>query len=269
MYPRDIAPLRIPVPCLEIREKSIAIQSEIVRILDAFTAVTGELTSELTMRQKQYNFLRDKLFEFENGEVEWSTIGNVTMVQRGASPRPISNYLTDAADGVPWIRIGDTLPGSKYVLDTAQKITPQGAGKSRILNVGDFILSNSMSFGRPYILGVRGAIHDGWVSISDFQTLLNADYLYHYLSSNSVQSYWYGKINSGSVSNLNAEIIRSLPVPIPDMTTQKTIASALDKFEALTNSISEGLPREIELRQKQYEYYRDLLFSFPAEPLSV
>lgn len=124
-------------------------------------------------------------------------------------------------------------------------------------------MSNSMSFGRPYILGIAGAIHDGWASISGFNRSLNSDYLYHYLSSNTVQNYWAGKINSGSVSNLNADIIKTLPIPVPNLAEQEKIALILDKFDALTNSISEGLPREIELRQKQYEYYRDLLLSFP------
>ena len=134
---------------------------------------------------------------------------------------------------------------------------------SRILGKGDFIVSNSMSFGRPYILNIEGAIHDGWASISGFSDTLNSDYLYHYLSSNTVQNYWSGKINSGSVSNLNADIIKTLPVPVPSISKQENIAALLDKFDTLTNSISEGLPREIALRQKQYEYYRDLLLNFP------
>lgn len=120
-----------------------------------------------------------------------------------------------------------------------------------------------MSFGRPYILRITGAIHDGWASISNFGEKLNADYLYHYLSSKKVKNYWESKINSGSVSNLNADIIKTLPVPLPDKQKQERISALLDKFDTLTNSITEGLPREIELRQKQYEYYRDLLFSFP------
>lgn len=195
--------------------------------------------------------------------VEWKTLGKVAKIQRGASPRPIAKYITDDENGVPWIEIGDTSQGSKYVNSTAQKITLEGAKKSRILNEGDFIMSNSMSFGRPYILGIKGAIHDGWASLSDFGKTLHSDYLYHYLSSNNVQTYWAGKINSGSVSNLNADIIRTLRVPVPPLDMQIRIASILDKFDSLTNSITEGLPREIELRQKQYEYYRDLLLSFP------
>lgn len=253
----------IPIPCPNNPEKSLAIQSEIVRILDKFTALTAELTAELTMRKKQYNYYRDQLLSFEEGEVEWKTLGEIAKIQRGASPRPIAQYMTDADDGIPWIKIGDTSPGSKYINGTAQKVTPDGAKKSRILNPGDFVISNSMSFGRPYILSITGAIHDGWASISDFSERLDSDYLYHYLSSQRVKNYWGSKINSGSVSNLNADIIKTLPLPLPDIQKQKWIATLLDKFDTLTSSISEGIPREIELRQKQYEYYRDLLFSFP------
>ncbi|EMW1324880.1 TPA: restriction endonuclease subunit S [Escherichia coli] len=257
--------LLIPIPCPDNPEKSLAIQSEIVRILDKFTALTAELTAELNMRKKQYNYYRDQLLSFKEGEgeVEWKTLGEVAKIQRGASPRPIVNYLTEQGNGIPWIKIGDTIPGSKYIDKTLQKITAEGAQKSRILNPGDFVISNSMSFGRPYILRITGAIHDGWASISNFGEKLNADYLYHYLSSKKVKNYWESKINSGSVSNLNADIIKTLPVPLPDKQKQERISALLDKFDTLTNSITEGLPREIELRQKQYEYYRDLLFSFP------
>ena len=156
-------------------------------------------------------------------------MGEIASIQRGASPRPIAQYITDAADGIPWIKIGDTSPGSKYVTSTAQKVTLAGAEKSRILSKGDFIMSNSMSYGRPYILGIRGAIHDGWASIAGFSEVLDADYLYHYLSSNYVRNYWAGKINSSSVSNLNADIIQALPVPIVPLFVQKKIASILDK----------------------------------------
>ncbi|EAX6626030.1 restriction endonuclease subunit S [Salmonella enterica] len=254
---------KIPIPCPDTPEKSLAIQSEIVRILDTFTALTAELTAELNARKKQYNYYRDQLLSFEEGEVEWKAFGDVAIIQRGASPRPIAQYMTEDENGVPWIKIGDTSPGSKYIENTAQKVTKDGAKKSRILKPGDFVISNSMSFGRPYILKIAGAIHDGWASISGFEEQLDSDYLYHYLSSKNVQNYWGGKINSGSVSNLNADIIKTLPIPLPSKIKQRETAMLLDKFDTLTSSITEGLPREIELRRKQYEYYRDLLFSFP------
>ncbi len=194
--------------------------------------------------------------------VEFKELGEVAKVQRGASPRPISKYITDDEEGVPWIKIGDTISNSKYISKTAQKITIEGAKKSRILKKGDFVLSNSMSFGRPYILNINGAILDGWASISDFENRLNSDYLYHYLSSSKVQNYWKSKINSGSVSNLNADIIKSLQIPILSLSKQKQIVEILDKFDALVNDISQGLPAEIKARKQQYEYYREKLLTF-------
>ncbi len=208
---------------------------------------------------KEASFLEKLL---DGDRVEWKSLGEVAKIQRGASPRPIAKFITEKESGISWIKIGDTSPALKYVEKTAQRITPEGAKQSRILKKGDFIVSNSMSFGRPYILSIDGAIHDGWASISDFETKLNSDYLYHFLSSNGVQNYWISKINSGSVSNLNADIIKSLQIPIPPIEEQARIVSILDKFDTLTNSIAEGLPYEIELRQKQYEYYRNLLFNF-------
>jgi len=221
------------------------------------------------LRPKQYRYYREKLLHFKKEDVEWKALGDVACIQRGASPRPISKYITDDKNSIPWIKIGDTSPGLKYVNSTSQRITHEGAEKSRILNKGDFILSNSMSFGRPYILGIRGAIHDGWASVSNFTEKLNPNYLYHYLSSDKVQRYWSGKINSGSVSNLNADIIKSLPVPIPSISEQARVASILDKFDALTNSISDGLPHEIALRQEQYDHYRHLLFNFPKPKSTI
>lgn len=197
--------------------------------------------------------------------VEWKTLGEVAKVQRGASPRPIAQYITDDIDGIPWIKIGDTSLGSKYVKNTSQKITIEGAKKSRVLKKGDFIISNSMSFGRPYILDIDGAIHDGWASISNFEGKVNSDFLYYYLSSNSVQNYWLSKINSGSVSNLNADIIKTLLIPIPcpenskkSFEIQAEIVHILDAFSAMTVELTV----ELNTRKKQYNYYRDQLFNF-------
>jgi len=201
----------------------------------------------------------------DGADVEWLPLGELATVQRGASPRPIAQFITDDENGVPWIKIGDTSPGSKYVRNTAQKITKEGAKKSRLLKKGDFIISNSMSFGRPYILKIDGAIHDGWASISAFEKSLNSDFLYHYLSSNLVQNYWLSKINSGSVSNLNADIIKTLEIPIPcpenpekSLEIQAEIVRILDAFTELTAALT----AELSARKKQYNYYRDQLLTF-------
>ena len=196
-------------------------------------------------------------------KVEIKTLGEICIINRGASPRPISKYITtNYENSIPWIKIGDTLLGSKCILGTKERITLEGAKKSRVLKKGDFILSNSMSYGRPYILNISGAIHDGWASISDFKEYLISDYLYYYLSLGATQNYWKLKMNTSSVSNLNSEIIKSLPIIIPPIHVQQHIVSILDKFDTLVNDIKEGLPKEIEQRQKQYEYWREQLLSF-------
>lgn len=194
----------------------------------------------------------------------------IMSISRGSSPRPIQNFLTNDEDGIPWIKIGDVSPNSKYILSTKEKITKDGAAKSRHLKKGDFILSNSMSFGRPYILKIDGCIHDGWISLCGFEEHLDSDFLYHVLRSKPVQAFWMAKANSGgAVSNLNSDIVRSTIIPVPPLSEQKRIATILDKFDALVNDLSQGLPAEIAAVQEQYEYYRNKLLSFPEYKLSA
>lgn len=266
----DLKQIYIPMPSIETQEK-------IVRTLDKFTNYVTELQAELQARTKQYEYYRDMLLseeylnkisskvdvlESKDYEVKFTTLGEIAQINRGASPRPITKYITDDTEGISWIKIGDIGTNSKYVTKTAQKITIEGAKKSRILKKGDFIMSNSMSYGRPYILDIDGAIHDGWASISEFHNTLDSDFLYYYLTSSKVQNYWKGKINSSSVSNLNSEIIRSLPIPVIDKELQKIVAKILDKFQSLLADTKGLLPQEIEQRQKQYEYYREKLLTF-------
>ena len=256
----SIEKFEIPVPPLPVQE-------EIVRILDNFTELQAELQAELQKRKLQYNYYLDNLLNFNRGgyqaEVRWMKMSEVMSISRGASPRPIQNYLTDADDGIPWIKIGDVSPSSKYISSTKEKIKKEGATKSRYLKKGDFILSNSMSFGRPYILNIDGCIHDGWISMYGFEEHLDQDYLYYVLRSESVQTFWTAKANSGgAVSNLNSDIVRNTLIPIPSMTEQKKIVSILNRFDTLTNDLTAGLPAEIEKRRQQYEYYRDKLLTF-------
>ncbi|MDD3946089.1 MAG: restriction endonuclease subunit S [Bacteroidales bacterium] len=249
-----IEKFQIPIPPLPV-------QQEIVNILDTFTQLEAELEAELEARKKQYEYYRNELLTFGD-ELEWKTLGEVMTITRGASPRPISNFITNESDGVPWIKIGDVEPKSKFITTTKEKITKEGAKKSRFLRKGDFILSNSMSFGRPYILAIDGCIHDGWISMQHFENNLKPDFLYHLLRSNSIQNYWKQKASSGTVQNLNADIVRATEIPIPPLAEQERIAGILDHFDTLVNDITIGLPAEIEARRKQYEYYREKLLSF-------
>lgn len=249
--------IEIPVPPLSI-------QQEIVRILDTFTELTANLQTELDARKKQYAYYRDCLLNFEGVDgVEWKKLGEISVIVRGASPRPINNFLTSGSEGVNWIKIGDTKAGVKYITETKEKITKEGASKSRYVKKGDFILSNSMSFGRPYILAVDGCIHDGWLSISAFENVLISDYFYYILNSAKVQQEMKMKASfGGAVQNLNVDIVKSLEIPIPPLPEQRRIVAILDHFETLVNDLSVGLPAELEARRKQYEYYRDKLLTF-------
>lgn len=249
--------LKIAVPPLEI-------QHEIVRILDQFTELESELKAELKARRKQYEHYRNQLLTFpEEGGVRWVPMGEVATIKRGASPRPIQNFLTEDQNGVPWIKIGDVPVGSKYVQSTGQFITEAGALNSRRVYPGEFILSNSMSFGRPYILKIEGCIHDGWLSIADFETQFLPDFLYHLLSSAQIQAVFTQSVGTSSVSNLNADSVKAVRIPLVPVSKQKVIVEILDKFETLVGDVSVGLPAEIEARRKQYEHYRDKLLTFP------
>ena len=251
----------IPIPPLEV-------QDGIVKILDDYTKSVEELkeklNEELIARKNQYSWYRDYLLKFEN-KIKTVKLGDISSIVRGASPRPISNYITFEEDGVNWIKIGDVNPESKYVEKTKEKITLEGAKKSRIVKKGDLILSNSMSFGRPYIVNQKGCIHDGWILISDYQTSYSTDFLYYLLTSNKVQKYMRDNVISGTVQNLNTDIVKNIEIPLLSLEVQKRIVEVLDNFEKICNDLNIGLPAEIEARQKQYEFYRNFLLTFKIE----
>lgn len=190
-------------------------------------------------------------------------MGEIATICRGASPRPIKNFITTDKNSVNWIKIGDVKPDSKYIIETKEKITVEGSKKSRFVGVGDFIMSNSMSFGRPYILKIDGCIHDGWLAISNFEENVISDYLYYVLVSGPVQQDMKKKASfGGAVQNLNADIVRGLDLLLPSLKEQERIVSILDRFDTICNDLSAGIPAEIEARKKQYEYYRDKLLNF-------
>ncbi|MBR3455095.1 MAG: restriction endonuclease subunit S [Bacteroidaceae bacterium] len=194
--------------------------------------------------------------------VEWKKLGEIMQIVRGASPRPIKNFITTDEDGVNWIKIGDVSPFDKYITKTNEKITKEGAAKSRLLHVGDFILSNSMSFGRPYILKTDGCIHDGWIAMSGFEKIITSGYLYEILNSVLVQKYWRTKANNGgAMTNLNSDIVRDTVIPIPSLSEQNRIVGILDTFTASIDN----LKQQIEQRRKQYEYYRDQLLDLEGK----
>ncbi len=164
------------------------------------------------------------------------TLGDVCIVERGSSPRPIKQYVTNESNGVNWVKIGDTKGVDKYIYSTKEKITPEGAMKSRFFDVGDFILSNSMSFGRPYIMKTMGYIHDGWFVLR-LGKEIDADYFYNLLSSSLVQKQ-FTQLSSGAiVKNINSDLTKSAVLPIPPLVEQKRIVGELDVLSKETKRL--------------------------------
>lgn len=189
---------------------------------------------------------------------EYKKLGDVCTIERGGSPRPIADYITESADGINWIKIGDAVEESKYILFTKEKIRPEGIKKSRFVHKGDVILSNSMSFGKPYILGIDGCIHDGWLVLHDNNNTFSKDYLYYVLSSPIMYSKFTQLAVGGVVNNLNSNIVREVVVAIPPLSTQQSIVSELDKINELIRLKKEQLKDYDNLAQSIfYEMFGD------------
>ncbi|HFV6602269.1 TPA: restriction endonuclease subunit S [Escherichia coli] len=253
---------KVPIPSPDNPEKSLAIQSEIVRILDKFTALTAELTAELNMRKKQYNYYRDQLLSFKEGEINWTTLGNEELFHICAGGTPSKSKAEYWDNGsIPWLKSESCNNESVYF--AKDFISELGLKKStaKLLpkNTTLIALVGATIF-KTAFLEFEATTNQNIASIkSTKENIITDKFIFYFLTNlyNTLKSEMrnYGMLN---LTNL-----RQFRIPIPCIAEQKRIVSILDKFDTLTNSITEGLPREIELRQKQYEYYRDLLFSFP------
>ena len=160
---------------------------------------------------------------------KWTRLGNVSYIVRGGSPRPIKEYITTREDGINWIKIGDVEKGGKYIYSTHEKIIPEGESKSRRVYPGDFLLTNSMSFGRPYISKIEGCIHDGWLLIHGLNGF-DSDYLYYLLSSTYLYGQFTVKASGSTVDNLNIDKVKDAIIPLPPLAEQKRIAHKIDEL---------------------------------------
>ena len=173
-------------------------------------------------------------------------LGEDATILRGGSPRPIEDYITDSQDGLNWIKIGDVKPEDKYLRKTAEKIKKEGLSKTRQVKKGDFILSNSMSFGRPYILDIDGCIHDGWLVIQDYQEAYDMQFLYYILCSDAIMNQYVSMAAGSSVQNLNKEKVTNVLLYAPtSLQEQSAIASVLTSMD---NEIS-----ALEAKEAKYE----------------
>ena len=247
--------LQIPIPPL-------AIQAEIVYILDAFTAHTAELTAELTARKKQYNYYRDQLLTFEEGEVEWKALGEVALeFGRGKSRHRPRNDPKLYGGNTPFIQTGDIRNASHIITDYTQNYSKFGLEQSKLWPKGTLCITIAANIAETTILGFDSCFPDSVIGFVANPEKTNSSFVEYLLS--SFKTKLQSQSTGSAQDNINMGTFEGMRLPFPPLAEQARIVAILDKFEALTNSITEGLPREISLRQQQYEYYRNLLLNFP------
>lgn len=261
--------LKIPIPCPDNPEKSLAIQAEIVRILDAFTAMTTELATELatelSLRKKQYNHYRDQLLSFEEGEVDHLPMGQEGVGEfiRGGGLQ--KKDFTET--GVGCIHYGQIYTHyGTYADKTKTCVSNEFAKKARKAKSGDLVIATTSETDEDVCKAVAWLGSEEIAVSSDaciYRHNLDPKYVSYFFQTEQFQKQKRPYITGTKVRRVNADNLAKILIPVPSPEEQARIVAILDKFDALTSSITEGLPREIELRQKQYEYYRDLLLSFP------
>lgn len=194
-------------------------------------------------------------------------LGDKADIYRGSSPRPIDSFLTTKASGINWIKIGDASPYSKYIISSKERIIPEGLLYSRAVFKGDFILSNSMSFGRPYILKINGCIHDGWLAIQNYHRHFDTDFLYYSLCSETVLQQYINMAAGSSVKNLNKEKVAKLIICAPPLPEQLCIAevlsdtdlyiTTLERLIAKKEAVKQGVMQELLTGKRRLPGFKD------------
>lgn len=172
-------------------------------------------------------------FEGFTDDWEQRKFSDLVLIERGGSPRPIDDYITDLPDGLNWVKIGDAPSQGRYITKTAEKIKPEGLSKTRQVQPGDLILSNSMSFGKPYIMGINGCIHDGWLLIRDTQNRFDLKFLCHMLGTDQMLNQYRMFAAGSTVNNLNKELVGNTTVSLPSVGEQRVIGEYLESVDDL------------------------------------
>jgi len=186
----------------------------------SFTGRAGRLISTVNKKRITSSWEQRKFSE-------------LVQIERGGSPRPIDDFITDAPNGLNWIKIGDAPTQGNYITKTAEKIRPEGLSKTREVHPGDLILSNSMSFGKPYIMGIDGCIHDGWLLIRNTYGVFDLTFLCHLLGTPQMLSQYRSLAAGSTVNNLNKELVGNTVVTIPSITEQRVLGDYLEQLDNL------------------------------------
>ena len=182
------------------------------------------------MEKEKYPRIRFKGF---TDAWEQRKLSELVLIERGGSPRPIDDYITDAPDGLNWVKIGDAPTQGHYITKTAEKIKPEGLSKTRQVQPGDLILSNSMSFGKPYIMAINGCIHDGWLLIRDTNNIFDLTFLCHLLGTTQMLGQYKQFAAGSTVNNLNKELVGNTIVTIPSKPEQKVLGEYFESMDSL------------------------------------
>ncbi|MDT2732541.1 restriction endonuclease subunit S [Streptococcus parauberis] len=250
----NLEKLTIPVPPLEIQE-------EIVKILDKFTDYVTELTTELTLRQKQYNYYRDKLLFFENEDIEWMLMPEVAKdFGRGKSKHRPRNDSKLYGGTIPFVQTGDIRNSKGHITDYSQTYSDFGLKQSKIWGKGTLCITIAANIAEMGILDFDACFPDSVVGFIANEEIVMTKFVAYYLE--SIKEVLASKSTGSAQENLNLASFSNLKIPVPSLERQLTIVKFLDNFDTICNDIYQGLPKEIELRQKQYEYYRDKLLTF-------
>lgn len=241
---RHFENLDVVVPPLAEQEQIVTILDEVFEAIGSATANTQEALQRL---EAVYKVSTSSLLQ--QGGAAWSEValGELCEIARGGSPRPIQSFLTDRDDGVNWIKISDASASGRTILWTAQKIKREGVSRSRMVHAGDLLLSNSMSFGRPYILGTDGCIHDGWLVLGANPTRYDQTFLYHLLGSEAVYRQFDRLAAGSTVRNLNIDLVSSILVQLPPLQTQQHIAQEIDRLEGEIIALKAQVNRKLAL----------------------
>ncbi|ETK21460.1 restriction modification system DNA specificity domain-containing protein [Pseudomonas sp. FH4] len=262
----DTDKFEIPIPCPDNPKKSLEIQAEIVRILDTFTGLTAELTAkltaEITIRKKQYNYYRDQLLDFEEGEVEWKTLPEMALdFGRGKSRHRPRNDPRLYDGDIPFIQTGDIRNASHTITKYTQTYSDFGLKQSKLWPKGTLCITIAANIAETAILNFDSCFPDSVIGFIPDAKKTSSRYVEYLLS--SLKSSIKSETPYGAQDNINLGTFEALKLPFPPLPEQERIVGILGTLEATTNSIIERLHQEITLRKKQYDYYRDLFFCFP------
>jgi len=241
----------IPIPPLSVQER-------IVEILDKFTT----LEAELDCRKRQYEFYRNQLLTFEYEAVEWKTLGEVFETRNGYTPSKANGEFWNNGT-IPWFRMEDIRTNGHILKDSILHITPKAIKGKGLFKADSIIMATTATIGEHALLIADSLANQQFTNVKIRKSLsdkLTSKFVYYYFF--VIDEWCKQNVNVSSFPSVEIERLKKLPFPIPPLAEQERIVSILDKFDTLTTSISEGLPKEIELRRKQYEYYRERLLSF-------